>query len=847
MPDMSTIRSRLIFFSLCAVFLAISVLSFYSAWSLVNRAFPGFFVYNYARIGSMGSNNWPGAQAGLKLMDQILAADGIRFNQGSDITKYSKSKPIGTGIEYRIKSKGQIRTVVVPTAKFGINDFFNVFSIPFVCGAAIFGLGIIVYILKPNITSSWVFFLFCLFLGVYMVTGVEMQSSYRFYYLNYLSIPLIPATLFHLCSIFPQRKKVLDRNPFLEYSIYLPAVIIICGYFAYLSTFKSSALIQWIVDISIVTRVNRVFYLACLLGSIGFLIHGFTRSESVATRQRAKMILIGITFAFAPAVLLMLAAVFIKTVLPWNFLTFFVVIFPLSITYSIVRHNLFDADLIIRRTVGYFIVTVIVVGAYGLVTVSFNVFMGGYQLAQSRLFPILFTLAAILIFNPLRNWIQGIVDRAFFRKEYDYGAIVEKVGGAMTSLLDLPLILKRLTQTFSEDMFINTSSILLLSPSENKYRISITEGERRQDLEKMTFNRNDPLMEVIREQKRELTKYDVLEDPKFKTVSESCAANMEALHASLIVPLVYQDQVIGSLNLGEKKSGKSYNREDIDLLKALANQGAVAIENAMMLEEIIEKERMEEELSIARDLQISMLPAHTPQIKGFEIAAFSVSAREVGGDFYDFIEMGTEKAGMVIGDVTGKSVSGALVMSSSRSIFRMLSEEELTVGESMTRANQRLKKDVKSGMFVALLYAVIDSQDKILTLCSAGQTQPVHVTAGTGAATLVETRGDTFPLGILEEAAYEETQLKLEAGDKVILYTDGIVEAMNEEEEMFGFDRLLESVKDSQNMTAETLLNEIKIKVNEFAGSATQHDDITIIVIQVTSEEGLAHGARSKK
>jgi sigma-B regulation protein RsbU (phosphoserine phosphatase) len=251
-----------------------------------------------------------------------------------------------------------------------------------------------------------------------------------------------------------------------------------------------------------------------------------------------------------------------------------------------------------------------------------------------------------------------------------------------------------------------------------------------------------------------------------------------------------------------------------------------------MIEEVIEKERMEEELNIARDLQVSMLPAETPQVAGFEIAAYSMSAREVGGDFYDFIYMGEDKAGMLIGDVTGKSVSGALVMSASRTLFRTLSEEELPVAESMMRANRRLKKDVKTGMFVALLYAVIDSEDKTLTMCSAGQTQPVHVSAKTGEAVLVKTRGDTFPLGIIEEAAYEETQLKLEPGDKVILYTDGIVEAMNEEEEIYGFERLLDVAKNSQTMTAETLLEEIKGKVNEFAGKAAQHDDITIIVIQ---------------
>ena len=173
-------------------------------------------------------------------------------------------------------------------------------------------------------------------------------------------------------------------------------------------------------------------------------------------------------------------------------------------------------------------------------------------------------------------------------------------------------------------------------------------------------------------------------------------------------------------------------------------------------------------------------------------------------------------------------------MSASRSVFRMLSEEELDVSESMMRANRRLKKDVKTGMFVALLYAVLSSRDQTLRLCSAGQTQPVLLSAKTAIAALVETKGDTFPLGILDDAEYEETQIKLEPGDKLVFYTDGIVEAMNGQEEMFGFDRLLDVVKNSKTMTAETLLEEIKNKVGEFAGSAPQHDDITIIVVQTT-------------
>ena len=189
--------------------------------------------------------------------------------------------------------------------------------------------------------------------------------------------------------------------------------------------------------------------------------------------------------------------------------------------------------------------------------------------------------------------------------------------------------------------------------------------------------------------------------------------------------------------------------------------------------------------------------------------------------------------GLVVGDVTGKSVSGALVMAASRSIFRMLSEEQFPVGEIMERANRRAKKDIKSGMFVALLYAVLESKEKTLNLCSAGQTQPIHFSPKTGEAHLMETEGDKFPLGILDEADYQETRVPLEPGDRVIFYTDGIVEAMNEKKEIFGFERVLEVVRAAGSMSAEALLKEILNKVNEFVGSAAQHDDLTAIVISV--------------
>jgi serine phosphatase RsbU (regulator of sigma subunit)/CHASE2 domain-containing sensor protein len=263
----------------------------------------------------------------------------------------------------------------------------------------------------------------------------------------------------------------------------------------------------------------------------------------------------------------------------------------------------------------------------------------------------------------------------------------------------------------------------------------------------------------------------------------------------------------------------------------LAFAGAVGIEYARLFKEFLVKRRMEEDLTSAHELQMSMLPASCPEIEGFQIAASSTPAREVGGDFFDFFKIEETQVGFIIGDVTGKSVSGALIMSASRSVFRMLSEERLGVGETMIRANRRIKKDIKSGMFVALLYAVVDAENRSLRLCSAGQTQPILLPAATSEPALVETVGDTFPLGILDEADYQETHLPMAPGDRIVFYTDGIVEAMNKKGEMYGFERLHDIVESSRADTAEALMADIVDSVVEFAGGAPQHDDLTIIVV----------------
>ncbi len=770
----------------------------------------------------------------MRYLDRILEMDGRAVGRGREVLDAARGKLPGDPIQYVIQGKDRIWKGSLPVTLFSLKDFILVFLAPFLCGTAIFALGVIAFAIKPNTRTSLLFLVMCFGLGIYGITGFEIHSSYSLVRLHYLVLSVFPSCFLHLGLIFPERKNILRRFPALEYLIYLPAAVAGIGYQIYSSTFPDIVgrrILGWSFGYIGLSVFARIFVLVGFVMLVGLVFHSYFRPASSQARQRAKMMMFGVGIAFIPPGVLAVSVIAADVYFPFNFIPFFTIFFPVSIAYAIVRHNLFDADALIQRTAGYFVLTAMVIGAYALLSVVLNFYLGQYRLAESKMFPILFTVGVIFVFNPLRDRVQALIDRLFFRKEYDYGSIVQEVGDAMTSLLDLRDILKRLTRTFQEKLFISTSSVMLAGADGTSFRVAFAEGENHRDVLHRSFPSESPLIEILTSKKGELTRYDVLEDPEYQPVSRSCLEGFESLRASLLVPLVFQGKVIGSFNLGEKKSGKFYNREDVDLLRTIAHQGAVAIENARLFQENLEKQRMQEELNIARDLQMSMLPSACPKIPGFEIVASSAPAREVGGDFYDFIEMGENQVGMVVGDVTGKSVSGALVMSASRSVFRMLSEEDLTVGDIMVRANRRIKKDIKTGMFVALLYAVLHAEERSVSLCSAGQTQPIYYSAEKGETVLLETEGDTFPLGILEDAEYRETQLKLAPGDKIVFYTDGIVEAMNEREEIFGFERLADVIGKARSMDAPSLLKEILSEVNEFAGQAAQHDDLTVIVV----------------
>ena len=311
--------------------------------------------------------------------------------------------------------------------------------------------------------------------------------------------------------------------------------------------------------------------------------------------------------------------------------------------------------------------------------------------------------------------------------------------------------------------------------------------------------------------------------------SPALAALREA-GVKLAVPLVSQGELVGLLNLGPRLSDQDYSTDDRKLLDSLAAQAAPALQVAQLVRrqeaEARSRERIEQELRVATTIQQNFLPRTLPDLPGWDVSAYYRPAREVGGDFYDFIELPDGQIGIVIGDVTDKGVPAAMVMAATRSVLRASAQRVVSPGEVLGRVNDLMCPDMPAKMFVTCLYGVLEPATGRFTFANAGHNLP-YVRTGDGSA---ELRATGMPLGLLPGIVYEETEAELGAGETMLLHSDGVAEAHGPEKEMFGFPRL-QDVVGARSGRGE-VIDRVLTELGRFTGADwEQEDDITLVAL----------------
>jgi serine phosphatase RsbU (regulator of sigma subunit) len=501
----------------------------------------------------------------------------------------------------------------------------------------------------------------------------------------------------------------------------------------------------------------------------------------------------------------------------------FILTLPVCISISVTRHRLWDIDHLINRTLiaGALTITLVVVYAASvMILTQFFLLLTGR--GQDTIVIALSTLAISILFFPLRRKIQDVIDQKFYRQRYNTELALTALSISLREEVDLEMLVKGLVTLVQNTLHPAQISVWLLKQVENKPGVQLERDGP--SLIQEWIDLSDPLVAFF------MANPNILEIRSFQLSSTALTA-LKRAGVSISVPLIGQGQFIGLINLGSRLSGQEYSIDDYHLLTILGSQVAPALRVAQLVHqqqiEIFEREKEVYEMSVARMIQQNFLPKQLPDLSHWQVAAHYQPARAVGGDFYDFHSYPDGRIGFIIGDVSGHGVPAALMMVSVRSTLRDAARQCDSPGEILRHANNHIYQEMPPSMFATCLYVILDPVCGEITFANAGHNLPMRWADHT----IEELWASGFPLGIMEDAEYDEYHATIQPDECLLLFSDGLVEAHDNSREMFGEERIKDILTNRTGNALEIIADLLKEMTLYIGEEAEQEDDVTIVTL----------------
>jgi len=400
--------------------------------------------------------------------------------------------------------------------------------------------------------------------------------------------------------------------------------------------------------------------------------------------------------------------------------------------------------------------------------------------------------------------------------------LLNEIARELTSILNLDQLLQRIADLVSRLIDYQMFSILLLDATGQKlqHRFAVRFHENIQLKHDIPLGRG--VVGYAAQQKQAVLVPDVSRDPRYIPLNPET-------RSELVVPLIYKNKVIGVLDLEHTRRG-FFNEDHKRTITTLAAQIAIAIENAQLYEEIASQEqRLERDLALARELQFRLLPQAPPKLANLEVAAKFLPARAIGGDLYDFLDYSLSRLGIVIGDVSGKGAPAAIYAALVSGILRSHAPIEPGPAEMLSAVNNSLGERRIEAQFVSIIYAVWDEARRTLQVANSGLPRPIY--CHDGKVEIIEATG--LPLGLFDDAEYDEFTFRAKPGDMFVFFSDGILDARNTEGELFGRQRVEQIVARCAGRPADYVVDCLFKAVEEHAAGVEAFDDQTVVAIKV--------------
>ena len=419
-------------------------------------------------------------------------------------------------------------------------------------------------------------------------------------------------------------------------------------------------------------------------------------------------------------------------------------------------------------------------------------------------------------------------------------AALLQVAQAVVSLNDLDEILGSITRIMPILVGVQRVALYRWNAERESFAASHSYGFAEREDEELVMAEKEfkpgdfPLLDVVRGQHQTLTQSlkpnaEPMSWLEIQPEAEGEADLVNADRLLMAVPISIKNDLFGVMLIEENENGRRFRSRRIEIINGIAQQAALAIQNDLLQQEMVVRERLETEVQLARQIQQTFIPQSLPTREAWQFAARWRTARQVGGDFYDVIELPNNKLGIFIADVADKGMPAALFMALTRTLVRAAVNEMHSPVDIMRRVNDQLLPDTRQGMFVTAVYGVLDTESGDFTFVNAGHNPPFWVKGNGAVEKLTRT---AIALGVVEQPRMQERTISLAEGDTLLLYTDGLTEAFSPDGNLFGDERLMDALGAIQNHTADEVLVLVEHRLNEFIESVPRGDDLTMLSIK---------------
>ncbi len=399
--------------------------------------------------------------------------------------------------------------------------------------------------------------------------------------------------------------------------------------------------------------------------------------------------------------------------------------------------------------------------------------------------------------------------------------VLNKIGKALSSVFNLDDLLNMIMEKITEIMDADRSTLYILDKEKNILWSKIAQGTK-----EIKLQLGQGIAGFVAETGKIINIPDAYKDSRFNPETDKKTGYRT--RSMLTIPMRNREgEITGVIQTLNKKKGV-FKKNDEELALVLGTQISVAIENVRLYEYYLAKKEVEHEMKIACQTQQNLLPRSSPKIENFDISGFNIPARDTGGDYFDYIKLENDKWALTIGDITGKGMPAALLMTTARAYIRALSSIS-SICEMIGKVNQAMCVDTEQEKFLTLFYGILDPKESSFTFTNAGHDPPFLFHENT----VEKLATNNLFIGSFPLVKYNEKKVNLSKGDIIAFYTDGIVEANNEKNELFGEERFIEIVKNNKNLSSQDLIAKIHKEIKKFAKNSPQHDDITLIILKV--------------